>query len=126
MKPQRNNLVVMRGESVLKLDSDLSKIIGFTADQFDFGTILNRFPKGVYISFLAPRNDNAITQMFDKIDEQKIKFRYCCPPTNIIELLQGRSYIMYYDTAGTPFLANCMPVKAVSAIFLPEDWLTQR
>lgn len=126
MKPQRNNLIVMRGEPILKPDSDLSKIIGFTTDQFEFGTIFNRFPKGVYISILAPRNDEAIIQMFDKIDRQKIKFRYSCPPLNIIKLLQGRSYIMYYDMAGTPFLANCMPVKDASAIFLPEDWLTQR
>ncbi len=106
-------------EPMLKLDSDLSKTIGFTSEYFEAGTIYNLLPVGVYISWLTPKNDEAINKMFDIIDKRKLRFRYSAPQQQVWQKLVARGYFLARDVAGTPYFCNFAPKKNVVSLVRP-------
>ena len=106
-------------EPMLKLDSDLSRTLGFTSEYFEAGTIYNLLPVGVYISWLTPKNDKAIDQMFDIIDQRKLRFRYSAPQPQVWQKLVARGYWLARDKAGTPYFCNFTPKKNVVSLVRP-------
>ena len=106
-------------EPMLKLDSDLSKTIGFTKEYFEAGTIYNLLPTGVYINWLTPRNEAAIDHMFDLIDAKKLRFRYSAPQPAVWQKLVARGYWLARDKAGTPYFCNFKPKKNVVSLVRP-------
>lgn len=96
-------------EAILKLDSETSKLIGFTSDYFDSGVIWSALPYGFYISNLWPKEDcydTAITQMLTKITDLHFLIRFTCPPKKIQFLLNKFGYRYYKDQAGSIIWIN--------------------
>lgn len=106
-------------ESILKINSDISKTIGFTTEYFEAGTIYNLLPRGVYISWLTPRSEEGLKQMFDLIDQRKILFRYTAPQPTVRDFLTKRGYYMAIDVANTPFFCNFTPKKNIEILTKP-------
>ena len=104
---------------MLKLDSDLSKQIGFTSEYFEAGTIYNLLPNGVYISWLTPKKPEAIDQMFDILDSRKLRFRYSAPQQDVWQKMVARGYWLARDTAGTPYFCNFKPKKNLKSLVRP-------
>ena len=110
-------------EPVLKLDSDLSKTVGFTREYFSAGTIYNLLPRGIYINWLTPTREDSIDYMFSIIDRNNILFRYSAPKPEICRKLEARGYYLARDVAGTPYYCNFKPKKNVKYLVLPKEGL---
>lgn len=108
-------------EPMLKINSDLSKTIGFTTEYFEGGTIYNLLPIGIYISWLTPKSEEALEQMFNLIDQKKLLFRYTAPQDSVRKFLIKRGYYLAVDTANTPYFCNFTPKKNVVTLVRPLD-----
>lgn len=100
---------------IIKLDSEVGKIIGFTSDRFSHGTLWNYLPKGIYIDSIYPTNDEDIEYLLERIQTLKIRVRFTCPQKNVVHHLKEHGYFYYVDKAGTPFYAN-LTEKGIAAI----------
>ena len=106
-------------EPLLKIDSQLSKVIGFTSEYFESGTIYNLLPRGVYITGLIPKKPESIDQMFDLIDRKKMLFRYTAPQSEVHQILVSRGYYLARDVAHTVYFCNFIPKKNVESLIIP-------
>lgn len=106
-------------EPMLKLDSDLSKTIGFTSEFFEMGIIYNMLPVGIYITWLTPKNEEAIDQLFDNIDAKKLRFKYTSPQSMVWHKMVARGYWLARDPAGTSYFCNYKPSKNVASLVRP-------
>jgi len=117
---------------ILQLNEPRAKTIGFLSRLFYSGVIWDRFPKGVYISSLYPREEcffEALETFFNALEEQGLKFRYSAPLPKIELFLIKRGYERYIDAPGTPFYTNTfIPRSCVPAPRTKEetDLLTQK
>ena len=106
-------------EPMLQLGSELSKVIGFTKDNFETGIIYNLLPRGIYITLLIPVCSEAVDQMFNLIDQKKMLFRYTAPQPEIAHKLDARGYYRAVDVAGTVFYCNFMATKNITSLEKP-------
>ena len=89
----------------IKLDDEVGQMIGFTSDFFDYGTLWNALPAGIYINSLWPKQgkeDEAIEQMLEKYEALRIRTRFIAPSDTVIKHLKQHGYFYYKDPAGTP------------------------
>lgn len=89
----------------VKMGGGVSKLIGFTPDYFDYGTIWDALPAGLYINYLSPKEgkeDEAIEQLLDNLERLRIRARFIAPTPLIIKHLKKHGYFFYKDPAGTP------------------------
>ena len=89
----------------IKLDDEVGKLIGFTSDYFEYGTLWNSLPAGIYINSLWPKEgkeDEAIEQMLEKYEALRIRTRFIAPSAMLIKHLKKHGYLYYKDPAGTP------------------------
>lgn len=95
----------MYNHPVLKLNTPTSKLIGFTDDYFEYGTLWNCLPRGIYIDSLWPikgKEDEAITHLLNNFEKLHIRALFIAPEPFIIKHLKKRNYLYYTDSAGTP------------------------
>ena len=89
----------------IKLDDEVGQMIGFTSDYFDYGTLWNSLPAGIYINSLYAKEgkeDEAIEQMLVKYEELRIRTRFIAPTPIVIKHLKQHGYFYYKDPAGCP------------------------
>lgn len=110
---------------ILKLNEPRAKTIGFLSRLFSAGVIWDRFPKGVYISSLCPREEcffDALETFFNALEEQNLKFRYSAPEPKIEVFLISKGYTRYVDAPGVPFYTNTtIPRSCVPAPRTKEE-----
>lgn len=110
---------------IIKLDEPRAKSIKFTSDLFDHGIIWDRFPYGVYIDALYPREGcfvEAVEAFFGEIDRVHLRFRYTAPHLPMELYLIKRGYKRYVDAPGTPFYTNTfIPKSCVEAPRTAEE-----
>lgn len=89
----------------IKLGDEVGDLIGFTADFFEYGTLWNALPAGIYINYIQPikgKENEAIEQMLCRFEELKIRTMFIAPQNYIIEHLKKHNYYYYKDPSGTP------------------------
>lgn len=89
----------------IKLDDEVGKLIGFTSDFFDRGTLWNSLPAGIYVNGLWPidtKEDEAIEHFLGRVEQLKIRTRFIAPSKTIIKHLKNHGYFYYKDPAGCP------------------------
>lgn len=95
----------VRNDLVMKIGCPSAKLIGFTPEYFEYGTIYNALPKGVYINYISPipgKEDVAIEHMLKTIEENRIRVLFIAPQSFIIKHLKAHKYVYYKDRAGCP------------------------
>ena len=117
-----------RKNAIRLTDDPRAEIIKFTPDLFEYGIIFDRFPVGVYISSLYPKEglfDKAMRTMFDEIDRVHLKFRYSAPNPRAELFLINRGYRRYVDTAGTPSYTNHTIPNGYEVSPRTRQWIEQ-
>lgn len=116
----------------LKLDVPTARMIGFTSDLFEYGTIYNCLPQGLYINSIWPRagkEDTAIEQMLNTFEELRIRVVFTAPQSYIIKHLKQHGYVYYKDKAGCPHWTR-LSEKGIAALcgrlnLTPEQLIQQ-
>ena len=108
----------MYNQLLIRPDTPTAKLIGYTSDLFEYGTLYNALPQGIYIGWLQPREgkeDYAIEHLLNKLEENKIRVLFTAPQPFIIKHLKNHKYIYYTDPAGTPLWTR-LSEKGIAAL----------
>lgn len=113
---------------IIKLGDPRGLILNYSHHLFEHGIVWDKFPYGVYINALYPREGcffEALDSFFGSIDGNKLKFRYSAPQEEVELYLISRGYKRYVDAPGTPFYTNAFIPKACVESPRPAEWIEQ-
>ena len=103
---------------LIRVDSEVGKIIGFTSDLFERGTLWNSLPKGIYVNdiyTLPGKEDEAMEHLLERVKTLKIRIKFIAPRPEVSHHLKQHGFFYYKDQAGTPFYVN-LSEKGIAAL----------
>lgn len=122
----------MYNNHLIRLNYPTGKLIGFTDEFFEYGTLWDYLPKGIYINSIYPikgKEDEAINHLLDNIQSLRIRVLFVAPEPFVIKHLKERGYVYYTDSAGCPYWTR-LSEKGIAAlcgrIHITEDQLRQQ